>query len=344
MDVIDCLPPGLFEMIITPRPPNVPKTGFITGDSMSRFEARTLDDIRVIGRNSPDDDRAFATVARYSAMNLAAYRTFMRPWIRAVVSQKMADMAKALNPLRLSYTMFADRNPLMKGVAKMAEAVTTARKPVASDNPFLAMQTQISEHITTCLDAYRKSRDQMQEKMFFAIYGSPVVQAMVGLNSHSEVRPPPRTSPEMLAAQKVRSAASEARVRSGGFDEALVRAVLYVMSDDRVFDQRSALAMNVTRQQLMQLSLAAFKTMVRQQAFVLHLDREDAVLALASMVPGKDKRTALLKQVGAIVSGSGAVTAEEAGQLARLSQVLPVAEEVPAARPGRTAAVRTGAD
>ena len=53
IDVIDCLPPGLFEMAIAPRPPSVPAAGFVTGDWIARFEARSLDDVRALGRNSP---------------------------------------------------------------------------------------------------------------------------------------------------------------------------------------------------------------------------------------------------------------------------------------------------
>ena len=64
MDVIDCLPPGLYEMVISPRPADVPVGGFVTGDWIARFEARSLDDIRALGRNSPEDDRAFAAAAR----------------------------------------------------------------------------------------------------------------------------------------------------------------------------------------------------------------------------------------------------------------------------------------
>ena len=66
MDVIDCLPPGLYEMVISPRPTDVPPGGFVSGDWIARFEARSLDDIRALGRNSPEDDRAFAAVARLS--------------------------------------------------------------------------------------------------------------------------------------------------------------------------------------------------------------------------------------------------------------------------------------
>ena len=64
IDVIDGLPPGLFETVIAPRPVNVPAAGFVTGDWIDRFEARSLDDVRGLGRNSPADDRAFAAVAR----------------------------------------------------------------------------------------------------------------------------------------------------------------------------------------------------------------------------------------------------------------------------------------
>ena len=38
MDVIDCLPPGLHEMVISPRPADMPAGGFVTGDWIARFE------------------------------------------------------------------------------------------------------------------------------------------------------------------------------------------------------------------------------------------------------------------------------------------------------------------
>ena len=147
MDVIDCLPPGLYEMVISPRPADVPAAGFVTGDWIARFESRSLDDIRALGRNSPEDDRAFAAVARLSELNLSLYRTFLQPFVRAFANQPMADLAPAMNPLRLSYTIFADSNPWMKGIQPLAAAVADARRPVAPDNPFLALQTQVSEQI-----------------------------------------------------------------------------------------------------------------------------------------------------------------------------------------------------
>ena len=342
MDVIDCLPPGLYQMVISPRPADEPSGGFATGDWTARFEARTLADIRALGRNSPDDDRAFAAVARLSELNLSIYRKFMQPLVRAFANQPMADMAHALNPLRLSYTIFADSNPWMKGVQQLAGAVGTDRKPVADDNPFLALQTQISDKIIAGLDAYRVARDKLAEQTFFGFYGSPCVQALLGLNAQSEVRPSPGISPETLAARDALAHADASKLRTGGFDAALTRAVLYVNAADRAFDQRCAFALNTARRQLMHLSLAEFKALVRNQAFLLQLEPDRAIEVLASLVPEIDSREDLLKQVHAIIGAGVPPTVTERDRLERLVRLLAVPPEQPAAfaAPSRTPAAR----
>ncbi len=87
-------------------------------------------------------------------------------------------------------------------------------------------------------------------------------------------------------------------------------------------DQRCALALNVARQKLMHLSLAEFKALVRDQFFVLQLEGERAVEAIASMVPEADARKELLQQVQNIVGAGDPPLAAERDRLARLSQVL----------------------
>jgi hypothetical protein len=347
MDVIDCLPPGLYEMVISPRPTDLPVGGFVTGDWISRFESRSLDDIRALGRNSAEDDRAFAAVARLSELNHSIYTTLMQPLVRALANQPAADLALKLNPLRLSYTMFADSNPWMKGVQKLAADVAAARQPAAPDNPLLALQKQISDQITAALDAYRDARDKWAEEAFFSFYGSPIVQGLLGLNDGSPVRELPGTSPEKRAAQQARTDAFAAKLRVGGFDEALTRAVLYVIAAARALDERSAFALNVVRQRFMHLSLDGFKALVRDQFFVLQLERERAVEALATLVQEADARKELLKQVEAIVAASGPPAAAERDRLARLSQVLAVpAPKVVAPTPpppARTAAGKVAA-
>jgi hypothetical protein len=106
---------------------------------------------------------------------------------------------------------------------------------------------------------------------------------------------------------------------------------MYVTAAERMIDQRCALALNVARQQLMHLSLTEFKVMVRDQFFVLHLERERAVEAIASLVPQADPRTVLLEQVRTIVGAGCPPLAAERERLARLSQVLSLPIEPPAA-------------
>ncbi|MEO8250217.1 MAG: DUF3141 domain-containing protein [Burkholderiales bacterium] len=327
MDVIDCLPPGLYEMVISPRPTGAPTTGFVTGDWFSCFESRSFDDLRAFGRNTAEDDRAFAAAARLSQVNLALYRRFLQPWLRALANRSTANLARAMDPLRLSYTMFGDRNPWMKGVQELAAAVTGARQPVAADNPFLTLQTQVSDQITAALDASRAARDKAQEQFFFGFYGSPGVQAMLGLDPNSEVRPQPGGSTEQRAARKAQMDAHAARLKVGGFDEALTRAVLYVIAAERAIDQRRALALNAARQRFMHLSLARFKALVKDQFFVLQPDPERALEALASLVTGAKARKELMEQVRAIAEAGDPLSAAGDERMARLSKVLAVPVE-----------------
>jgi len=301
MDVIDCLPPGLYEMVVTARPAGSVAVDFATGEWQARFEGRTMEDIRAVGRNSLQDDRAFAAVAKLSEINLSLYRNWMQPTVRAFTSQSIADLTHMLNPLRLSYTIFADSNPLMNGVQQMAAEVATVRKPMASDNPFLVLQENMSDRINASLDNFKASRDQQAEKAFFGFYGSPLIQAMLGISSDGEVRPPPYARSEQQVARLVCDAGDAEKVMAGGFNEAMVRAVLYVFEADRSLDQRSAFALNTARQSLMHLSLSEFKALVREQFSVLQRDRENAVLAIPVMVQVPTLRKELLKQVHAIV-------------------------------------------
>jgi hypothetical protein len=118
--------------------------------------------------------------------------------------------------------------------------------------------------------------------------------------------------------------------------------VLYVVSAGRVLDQRCALALNVARQKLMHLSLAAFKLLVRDQYFVLQLERERALEALVFLVPETEVRKELLKQVRAIVSAGDPPIAAERDRMGRLSQVLAAPTEKPVApAPSRRNSVPT---
>lgn len=111
IDLIDVLPPGLYEATFEAKGSDTANVDFAVGQWVMRCEARTLDDIRAMGGNSPEDERRFAAAKRVSEINLAAYRKLVQPWIRTTVTPRLAEWMYNLHPLRVQYEAFSSQNP-----------------------------------------------------------------------------------------------------------------------------------------------------------------------------------------------------------------------------------------
>src|SRR5882762_5598891 len=74
IDLIDTLPPGLYEAVFETKTEDTTNPDLAAGDWVMRCEARTLEDIRKLCGNDVSDDRCFAAAARISEANLALYR------------------------------------------------------------------------------------------------------------------------------------------------------------------------------------------------------------------------------------------------------------------------------
>jgi hypothetical protein len=61
-----------------------------------RCETRALDDIRALGGNDIEDEHRFAAAARLSEINLANYRVFAQPAVRAAVTPPVAEAMRHL--------------------------------------------------------------------------------------------------------------------------------------------------------------------------------------------------------------------------------------------------------
>ena len=60
MDMIDAMPPGLYEVIITEVDEATDNRELVDGKYVSQLEPRTLDDIRALAATTREDDRRFA--------------------------------------------------------------------------------------------------------------------------------------------------------------------------------------------------------------------------------------------------------------------------------------------
>lgn len=183
MNLIDVMPPGLYEVVLTEADGTVSHPDLVEGKYIAKLAPRTLDDIRALGHNDAADQRRFETVARVSDINQGLYRTFVRPIVKSVTTQASAEFLREMHPNRVAFRAFSDQNPLMAPVASAAEKIRADRHPVAATNPFLVLEKIASSWIVTNLEIFAKTREAMTEAIFLDTYGSPLLQAAVGLRA-----------------------------------------------------------------------------------------------------------------------------------------------------------------
>jgi hypothetical protein len=323
IDLIDVLPPGLYEAVMTRKTADSVHPELIGSDWIVRFERRTLNNIRAIVSPDPENERRFATVRRISEINLGLYRTLLQPFVRAFASEQTGEWLHRLHPSELPYELCSDRNPLMRYVAQLAEQVRHQRRPASPDNPLLQVQSMVSEGIIAALDAWRDLRDHSLEQMFLTIYGTPLLQALVGLSASDESpRRRPGIEPERVAFVQRRLAELKARVAEGGMREAAIRSLVYIGMAGPGVDERSFNQLRQMRAKHGALTLEEFKRVLREQFLALTLDPGGALAAIPKMLPDAGARIKALAAIRTVASATGEMSGERAARLARIEAML----------------------
>jgi pimeloyl-ACP methyl ester carboxylesterase len=326
IDLIDTLPPGLYEAVLENKAGDTANPDLVTGNWVMRCEARTLDDIRALGGNDAADERRFATAARVSEINLSLYRTFAQPMVRAMVNSPMAEWMQQLHPLRLQYEFFSNANPLMAPVATLAEQVRKDRKPSEANNPFVAMQENASRQIVAGLDAWRDMTEALAERMFLTIYGLPSLQAAVGLDP-AATRPLRQAAKNPLHQELLQKRIAElkSRIPIGGLREAVIRGLLYAGMTRAAIDERGFELTRRIRQAHGDIPLSDFKALVREQFNMLLIDQEGALRAIPAMLPSdpEERRKAfdLIKQV---LGARGEMSPEDEKRMTEVARLFDV--------------------
>ena len=248
IDLIDVLPPGLYEATFEAKGQENTSSDLIVGQWVMRCEARTLDDIRAMGSNSPEDERRFETAKRVSENESGCL-----PEVRSALGQVDSDAADGGADAKLASPSPAIRDveqpePLDETVEKAADKAREERKPIAKDNPFLTIQETISKQIVSSLDQWRAAQEALSEAMFLAVYGSPALQAAVGVDPESTPSPRREMDARHRELLRARIAELKSKIGSGGLREAGIRALLYVGSARGMVDERSLEALRRLRQ------------------------------------------------------------------------------------------------
>ncbi len=320
MDYIDVLPPGLYETTVSRADEHDGEP--VERDYLLEFTPRSVDELDEVVQHSVEDDTRFATVARLSEINLGLYRLFVQPWVRALATPESAHWMRRMHPNRLGYRLLSDRNPLMASIPVLAERVRADRHPLNEDNLFRVLESIASDQITRSLNAWRDLRDGAIERMFLDVYGQPLLQSLVGLGGDAHVhRRRPGAEPEHRRFIERRQAELHARLAEGGSHEAVARALIYVLGGAPSTDERNFKRLRASHAELEpQLSLADFKCLMREQFFILKLDREAAVEALPALLQGQsaEQIAGHLEHIEHVLAASGELSDNSAERLARV--------------------------
>ncbi|RCV91041.1 DUF3141 domain-containing protein [Billgrantia montanilacus] len=309
IDYIDVLPPGLYETTVTTAAERS-DAELIERDYLLEFKPRSIEGMnRDVIRHSEEDDTRFATVARVSEINLGLYRLFVQPWVRGVMTPEASRLIRRMHPIRLGYKLLSDRNPLSVPLPVLADWVREDRHPVGKDNIFRTFEGIASDQLTRGLDAWREMRDNATEQLFLQVYGQPLLQAMVGLGGDAHIhRRRPGSEPEHRRFIERRQDELRHRVAEGGSHEAVMRSVIHVLGGSPTTDERNFKRLRASRAELEPgRNLADFKQLVRDQFFILKLDREAALEAIPELLLGEkaDEIRGHLEHIDHVLAASG---------------------------------------
>ncbi|MFY9942203.1 MAG: DUF3141 domain-containing protein [Desulfobacterales bacterium] len=337
IDLIDCLPPGLYEAVFQEKTPDAANVELAAGGHISRFERRSLADIRALGGNTPEDERCFAAVARLSEVTRGLYRTTLQPMIRALATEQSAEALRRTHPLRLGYELFSDRNPAMRPLASAAETVRENRQPAADDNPFRQWEKGFSDWMTLGLKAFGDLRDMMVEQVFFGVYGQSWLQALLGLRASDDPpRKRPGKDPDHQAFVKRRIDELKAKMDQGGPREAAIRALIYVRMPEKAADERSfEMLRRIRAEHGAQKPLAEFKQDLREQYYMLRLDERRALETLPMLLAGRESEARqLLKVVRKVATAGGPLGDQGQKRLAEVEKLFAGVDSETAAKGG----------
>src|SRR5215468_2513497 len=325
LELIDTLPPGLYEAIITDTKPDMPGLEYVDGRYLIQFAPRTIDHILALD-DGRKDEQAFEVVNRVAQINQGLYDTFASPIVKAMSNEATARVLRETNPARLERWFFSDLNPWMLWVKSMAETVRANRQSVAPDNPFVKVEREMSERIEQALDQYRDVRDEMYERMFKGIYESPLLAAAVGIEPGTLGRRGPQSATwEQDELKRLKRQEVESQIEQGTLLDAWARLLLYVRREEDLVDERP---FNMVRRMIEELkpenvpSLAALKAAVKRQAFVLALDEERAIAALPKLVPEMHHRRKGFDAARLVVRARGEPTPHQEERFRRVASIL----------------------
>ena len=336
IDMIDTLPPGLYEMVLEEKTPEDIGAELLPGNYLVQFEHRTIDDILSLG-DGREHEQAFETVAEISEINEGLYDTFVSPWVKMWTNDWTAEALRWSQPGRAERWLISDQNPALWPLKFMAEAVRKDRRPASDDNALTTTEKAVSDQIVQSLNKYRDVRDQMTELTFKTIYNNPLVEALTGLRApYADERKPRARDDELEERVHEKVAAIRRRQERGGFAEAVIRILIACAQAEQMVDARGyrlAEQIGDKHPAFRDITPKQLKKLVKEEAFMLRFDPEQAQATLPQLLPTQEERREAMDLVQQIGEARGEFTEERKAVQRAVERILGLDGDAPSGRP-----------
>jgi hypothetical protein len=194
---------------------------------------------------------------------------------------------------------------------------------------FAAAEKTMAASVSAGLAAFGAARDAMTEQMFHLTYGSPFLQALVGLDAKGveDDRRPEREALREQAKSK-RQEELEKLFEEGGAAEAALRSIIYIRRGEGGADERSFAVLKElhdTQPPGRPRSMAQLKKALGEQSLLLRIDEARAVAAIPKLLPAdRDERGRTLRAVERLASAQGQLSPEGERRMAHIVKLFAV--------------------
>lgn len=303
LDVIESLPPGLYEMKLAAKAGNEQQRWdeLEPGAYTVHYEHRTIKDIEALNPEGRDEEALFSTLAQVSELNARLYKTWMRPMLQLAVQRPMADAIGKMHSLRLQRHMLSDQLPMAPLIRSAAKQAREQRLKLADDHPLRLFEKKISAQISDALNAFREQRDNSVVEWTRLVYGPNALGAIF--------KPAPADAEvahqRALKELDTQRTATLAHIAEGGFAEGVCRIVLAGMVSIGAFERRS-LRLARLLAQLPSASTGAVKQvnwvkLLKEQARMTAVAPIEALNALDQLLPDQSSRENALAVSAAVM-------------------------------------------
>ncbi|WP_230661600.1 DUF3141 domain-containing protein [Psychrobacter sp. I-STPA10] len=319
MEMIEVLPPGLYEMDID----HFEGSGKDKTFSVD-FARRSFEDLSKAIGDYRTDEKLFRAVHRVSEMQTLAYEQSLRPLVKAMSNETSAQLSRAMHPMRLQRSSWSSKNPLAVTTSRLNQALfgeveeknsdnyvpekkkkptnpyeryakirLPAKESMSQDNFFLQVEKMFIDSVQITLDFWSDYHDMLTETMFFGIWSMPWFRKY-GKPVRSRRLMDKDTLHELPKVDKILT-----RISEGGYVEAVIR--IFILSNivadnnidrDQLFRLTEVLTEQAPFNELLNTDLARI---IQDQTLIVRFAEEKSITTLRQLIKTKAQRVKAMK-------------------------------------------------